>query len=196
LEAGDRTTWKLSIANKGKAALFYEVLSGNPWIRSDRDASVWSFLREARKAKYADAPGVYVGCPESTWESEDYEPYERWREGKRRVETPVAPGEREYLTLAVDTVDLAEGGSRRFRPDPFQCGRSPYPVKVRVVRLRSIFVSPLEDRMTVGQRRTFQAVGIWSDGRRTDLSGDGQVDRFRPRRRNVPCGKARFRRPE
>lgn len=174
LEAGDRTTWKLSIANKGKAALFYEVLSGNPWIRSDRDASVWSFLREARKARYADAPGVYVGCPESTWEAEDYEPYERWREGKRRVETPVAPGEREELTLAVDTVDLAEGdheGSVLIRSN---AGDLRIPVKVRVVRLRSIFVSPLEDRMTVGQRRTFQAVGIWSDGRRTDLSGDGQ----------------------
>jgi hypothetical protein len=174
MEEGGTTTWKLSIANKGKAPLFYEILSGDPWIRSDRDVSIWSFLREERKAKYADTPGIYVGCPDSTWEAEDYEPYDRWREGKRHAEAPVAPGDREELTFAVDTVDLEEGdhgGSVLIRSN---AGDLRIPVKVRVARLQSIFVSPVEDRMTVGHRRTFQAVGIWSDGRRTDLSGEGQ----------------------
>lgn len=173
LEEGSRSSCKISIANKGKAPLLYEILSGDPWIRPDRDVSVWAYLRETRNARYADASGVYAGCPESTWEAEDFEPYERWRESKLHMETQVAPGGSEELTVEVDTADLEAGdhiGSFLIRSN---AGDLRVPVKVRVVRLQSIFLNPVEECLTIGQQRTFQAVGIWSDGRRTDLSGTG-----------------------
>lgn len=171
VEQGRTAPFKLSVTNRGKAPLFFEILSEVPWIRSDRDASIWSYLRETRKATAVFSPGVYLGCPESSLETEDFEPYFRWREARRQVETPVASGETIELSLEGETSSLEEGdhaGSLLIRSN---AGEKRIEVKIGVVRLLSIAVSPVEIRMSVGQRRIFRAVGTWSDGRKTDLSG-------------------------
>ncbi|MBN2255851.1 MAG: hypothetical protein JW736_09090, partial [Deltaproteobacteria bacterium] len=57
---------------------------------------------------------------------------------------------------------LSNGGSRKIN------------VSMKIVSLKSIQINPLSIKIRIGQKRTFKAVGNWSDGSRTDLTGHDQ----------------------
>lgn len=171
VEQGEAVPFSLSVANTGKAPLFFEIVSEVPWIRSERDVSVWSYLRETRNAQVALSPGVYLGCPDSSVETEDFDPYFRWREARRQVEESVDPGETITISLSGETSYLEDGDYAGTLVVRSNAGEKRVDLKIRVVRLRSIAISPVDVRMSVGQQRTFRVTGTWSDGRTTDLSG-------------------------
>ncbi len=171
VEQGETVPFILSVANTGKAPLFFEIVSEVPWVRSERDVSIWSYLRETRKAEAALSPGVYLGCPESSLEMEDFDPYFRWREARRQVEESVDPGETVTMSLSGETTHLEEGDYAGALVVRSNAGEKRVDLKIRVVRLQSIAISPVDVRMSVGQQRTFRVTGTWSDGRKTDLSG-------------------------
>ena len=95
---------------------------------------------------------------------------------EERFPETLSARETRKIHFTADTTDLPEGdyeGSILIRSNG---GEVKATIFMKVVSLKSISIRPVSIKVRAGQRRTFRAVGIWSDGSRTDLSGhdDGE----------------------
>ena len=149
IESNTSKDFSISIKNTGKKELNWEITTAEPWIISKDDISI------KKKASYS---------------------YETWKTQEEHLPETLSARETRKIHFTADTTDLPEGeyeGSILVRSNG---GEEKVTVTMKVVSLKSMSINPISIKVRVGQRRTFRAVGVWSDGSRTDLSGhaDGE----------------------
>ncbi|MBE9546256.1 MAG: hypothetical protein IMF10_02010 [Proteobacteria bacterium] len=147
----------ISIRNIGMGDLRWEVRSDTSWLVPDHDLS-------------RDAYDLWLKT-----QSEQV-PYNTWKDKKRNLPDKLTGRETDDVTITAYTVDLPDGEHKGTIIVTSGVERREIEASMKVVSLEYISITPVSIKIRPGQRRRFRAVGIWSDGSRTDLSepADGQ----------------------
>ncbi|MBN2178193.1 MAG: hypothetical protein JW743_02020 [Deltaproteobacteria bacterium] len=168
VEEGSYEVLDVKIRNGGKESLEWEAISKSPWLSVHEEAPDEVTIarlkkNEERIAHLIKGTGLgFVAAPES-------EEMQRGPEGMY-----LAGSGRGEISIAIDATALKEGrytGSILVKSNG---GDEIITVSVNVVSLKTISVSPSSITIKVGDKRKFRATGVWSDGKRSDLSDEGE----------------------
>lgn len=165
----------VSIRNSGMNDLEWNVVTDQPWLvpgKVESDEAYRDMLKKVNKdtltsvgtgkfgllAQSIEKPKPSDGSIRELSQSDQFLSEKRNRDLQFTAYTAGLP-EGEYsgsITI------ISNGGTKKV--DVF----------MKIVSLQSIQISPVSIKVRIGQKRSFKAIGIWSDGSRTDLSGYDQ----------------------
>jgi len=149
IERNTSKDFSISVKNTGKKELIWEITTAEPWLISKDDISI------KKNVSYS------------------YDVSETRRE---HLPETLSARKTQKIHFTADTTDLPEGEYEGLILVRSNGGDGKVAVSMKVVSLKSISISPVSIKVRVGRKRTFRAIGVWSDGSRTDLSGhdDGE----------------------
>jgi hypothetical protein len=174
VEKNTSTDFSLSIKNIGKKVMDWEVVTDRPWLVPKHDVSLESYnkwLKTMGHETISSFDSDHLELPPSSRNS-----YESWKTERERMPSSLSPRASQTINITAYTVDLPEGDYEGTIIVKSNGGEEKVNISMKIVSLSSISISPVAIKIRAGQRRTFRALGIWSDGSRTDLSehSDGQ----------------------
>jgi hypothetical protein len=174
LEKNTSTDFSLSIKNVGKKVMDWEVVTDTPWLVPQHDVSLESYNKWLKTMGHETISSFESGRLELSPSSRNS--YESWKTERERMPSSLSPRSSQTINFTAYTVDLPEGDYEGIIIVKSNGGEEKINVSIKIVSLSSISISPVAIKIRAGQRRTFRALGIWSDGSRTDLSehSDGQ----------------------
>jgi hypothetical protein len=174
LEKNTSTDFSLSIKNIGKKVMDWEIVTDRPWLVPKHDVSLESYNKWLKTMGYETIPSFESGRLELSPSSRNS--YESWKTQRERMPSSLSPRSSQTINVTAYTVDLPEGDYEGTIIVKSSGGEERINVSMKIVSLSSISISPVAIKIRAGQRRTFRALGIWSDESRTDLSehSDGQ----------------------
>lgn len=174
LEKNTSTDFSLSIKNIGKKVLDWKVVTDTQWLVPKHDISLESYNKWLKTMGYETISSVDSGPLKLSASSRNS--YESWKAERERMPDSLSPRASQTINFTAYAVDLPEGDYEGTIIIKSNGGEGRVSVSMKIVTLSSISISPVAIKIRAGQRRTFRALGIWSDGSRTDLSehSDGQ----------------------
>ena len=171
VEEGSYEVFDVKIRNGGKESLEWEVISKSPWLSVHEEAPDEATIARLKKNEERIAHLIKetgIGLSDTpTPESE--EEIQRVPEGMY-----LAGSGRGEISIAIDAKDLKEGNYKGSILVKSNGGDEIITVSANIVSLKTILVSPASITMKVGGKRRFRATGLWSDGKRSDLSDEGE----------------------
>ncbi len=149
IERNTSKDFSISIKNTGKKELNWKIRTAEPWLISKDDISI------KKNVSYS---------------------YETRKTQREYLPETLSARKTRKIHFTADATDLPEGEYEGLILVRSNGGEGKVAVFMKVVSLKSISISPVSIKVRVGQRRTFRAIGVWSDGSRTNLSGhaDGE----------------------
>jgi len=174
LEKNTSTDFSLSIKNIGKKVMDWEIVTDRPWLVPKHDVSLESYNKWLKTMGHETISSFESGHLELSPSSRNS--YELWKTERERMPSSLSPRASQTINFTAYTTDLLEGDYEGTIIIKSNGGEESVNVSMKIVLLSSISISPVAIKIREGQRRTFRALGIWSDGSRTDLSehSDGQ----------------------
>jgi len=174
LEKNTGTDFSLSIKNIGKKVMDWEIVTETPWLVPKHDVSLESYNKWLKTMGHETISSFESDRLELSPSSRNS--YELWRTERERMPDSLSPRASQTVNFTAYTIDLPEGDYEGTIIIKSNGGEERINVSMKIVTLASISISPVAIKIRAGQRRTFRALGIWSDGSRTDLSehSDGQ----------------------
>jgi len=168
IERNTTEEFTVTIRNAGKKDLHWKLYTDQPWL-VPAGMSVEQHKRRLRgldKDLLATVGTGKLGVVmrpagrEHSGQNSDDEPLPHILVGRKSQE----------LHFSVLTEDLPDGEYQGTIIIRSTGGVKQVDVTMKVVSLTAISLNPVSISIGVGQRRTFRAIGTWSDGSRTDLS--------------------------
>ncbi|MBW2595041.1 MAG: hypothetical protein JRC93_03540 [Deltaproteobacteria bacterium] len=159
----------MTLRNAGKGELEWEVISRTPWLVLDEGTSSSDVDGQKADESRLYPTDISTVSDGYHWEA-DVEENASGRQESGYSSSLRGTG-RKTVKIAVDVTGLPEGryeGAILVRSNG---GDAEIIIPVNILSLKSISIVPVSLRMAVNHRMAFRAVGIWSDGSRTDLSG-------------------------
>ncbi|MBN2514950.1 MAG: hypothetical protein JXC33_02840 [Deltaproteobacteria bacterium] len=174
LEKNTSTDFSLSIKNDGKKVMDWEIVTDRTWLVSKHDVSLESYNKWLKTMGHETISSLESGRLELSPSSRSS--YESWKTERDEISSSLSPRATQTINFTAYTVDLLEGNYEGTIFIKSNGGEERVSVSMKIVSLSSMSISPIAIKIRAGQRRTFRAIGIWSDGSRTDLSehSDGQ----------------------
>jgi hypothetical protein len=151
----------VSIRNSGVNSLEWQTAADQPWIvpgEVKSDEAYREITGMVDRDVLASVGTGNYGMVNQTIESEQ----------------SLTAGRSRDLSFTAYTAGLPEGDYTGSVTIISNGGTGKIDVSMKIVSLESIQITPRSIRIRVGQKRPFKAVGIWSDGSRTDLTDHGQ----------------------
>jgi hypothetical protein len=168
VEKNTNTDFSLSIKNIGKKVMDWEIVTDSQWLVPKHDVSLESYNKWLKTMGHETI---------SSFESNRLElspslrnSYEAWKAEQDSIPHSLSPRASQTINFTVYTVNLPEGDYQGTIIIKSSGGEERVNITMKIVSLSSISISPIAIKIRSGQRRTFRAIGIWSDGSRTDLS--------------------------
>jgi hypothetical protein len=170
VEEGSYEVFDVKIRNGGKESLEWEAISKTPWLSVHEEAPDKATIarlkkKEARIVHLIRETGIRL-FDTPTYDSEEIQ---RGPEGMY-----LAGSGRGEISVAIDAKDLKEGRYEGSILVKSNGGDEIITVSANVVSLKTILISPASITMKVGGKRKFRATGLWSDGKRSDLSDEDE----------------------
>jgi hypothetical protein len=168
VEEGSYEVFDVKIRNGGKESLEWEVISKSPWLSVHEEApdeATIARLKEDEERIEHLIKETGVG-PSTTPESDEMK-------GGPEGMYLVGSGSGE-ISIAIDAKGLKEGRYEGSILVKSNGGDEIIAVSANVVSLKTILVSPSSITLNVGGKRKFRATGLWSDGKRSDLSDESE----------------------
>jgi hypothetical protein len=170
VERNKSKEFSMSIKNIGPGVLRWEIGCDASWLAANHDLSRDAYALWLKTwAKNISMPvnGGGGGLPP------EIKPvsYRTWKAERKDLQDGLTRKETDNVAITAYTVDLPDG---EYTGTVFVNSgeeREEIEVSMKVVSLEYISVTPVSIKIRVGQKRSFRATGIWSDGSRTDLSG-------------------------
>ncbi len=179
VEGNKSKEFSISIKNIGSGDLSWEIRSDAPWLVANHDFSrdAYALWLEAWMKNIPEPIDIY-GDEKMDQLPPETKPvsYDTWRAEREGLLEKLNRGETDSVTITAYTVDLPDWEYKGTIFVTSDVERKEIEVLMKVVSLEYIFITPVSIKVRTGQKRRFGAVGIWSDGSRTDLSesSDGQ----------------------
>jgi hypothetical protein len=159
IEKNTSRDFYISVKNTGKGELNWEIVSDSTWLVPKDDTSLDAYNQWLKT--------MDRGTTLSTGKSDSYED---WKAERKHLPEALFKREKTKIYFTAYTIDLPEGNYESSIIVRSNGGECKVDVSMNVVSLQSISINPVSITIRAGQRRTFRAIGIWSDGSRTNLS--------------------------
>jgi len=168
VERNKSREFSVSIKNIGPGVLRWEIGSDASWLVANHDLSrdayaLWLKTWAKNISMSANGGGLTPKIKPIS--------HRAWKAERKDMQDGLTGKETDNAVITAYTVDLPDG---EYKGTVFVNSgeeRKEIEVSMKVVSIEYISVIPVSINMHAGQKRSFRAAGIWSDGGRTDLSG-------------------------
>lgn len=164
----------ITVNNIGKGDLKWKIRTSSSWLVPNSDLSREAYdLWRRTLMKNMPEPVDMNGDGKM-----DYFPpkvgllsYATWKTKRRDLQDGLtSKNDADTITVTVYTLGLTDGEYKGKIFITSDVERQEIEVSMKVVSLEYITITPVSIKVRAGQRRKFRAVGVWSDGSKTDLS--------------------------
>lgn len=179
IEKNKSKEFSITVKNIGRGDLKWEIRSGTSWLVANSDLSrgayaLWrkTWMKNIPKPLDMNGDGKLDYFPPKVGPVS----FRTWRTEKKDLQDGLTGREADTITITAYTVGLSDGEYKGKIFVTSDVERQEIEISMRVTSLEYITITPVSIKVRAGQKRKFRAVGVWSDGSKTDLSGslDGQ----------------------
>jgi len=165
----------ITVNNIGNGDLKWEIRTSSSWLVVNSDLSQEAYdLWRKTSMKNIPEPVDMNGDGKM-----DYFPpkvgllsYTAWMAERRELQDGLTRrNAADTITITAYTLGLSDGEYKGKIFVTSNAERQEIEISMKVVSLEYITIAPVSIKARAGQRRKFRAVGVWSDGSKTDLSG-------------------------
>jgi len=174
IERNKSKEFSVSIKNIGVGDLRWEIRSNTSWLVANQDLSRGAYALWLKTwTKNMPKPIDMNGDGKLDYFPPRIKPvsYKTWKRERKDLPDGLTGRETDNVTITAYTVDLQDGEYKGIIFVTSNGRRKEIKISMKVVSLEYITVTPVSIEVRAGQKRRFRAVGIWSDGSKTDLSG-------------------------
>jgi hypothetical protein len=175
IEKDSSKEFTITVNNIGKGDLKWEIRTSSSWLVLNSDFSRGAYdLWRKTSMKNMPKPVDMNGDGKM-----DYFPpkvgllsFTAWMAERRELQNGLTRrNAADTITITAYTLGLSDGEYKGKIFVTSEMERQEIEISMKVVSLEYITITPVSIKVRAGQRRKFRAVGVWSDGSKTDLSG-------------------------